>query len=355
MRAREVSLALGGNGRMGAGGRYWCRCPGHDDHNPSLTVKDDSSRRDGIDVRCWSAGCNPVAIKRELARRGLIEGLSRWRENSAPAIDPAELERVAAERRAEQARRKDLAVWLWGKAEPQTREVARYLSECRAIDLDGIGGIPDALRFDRRARIPQTQPLQHCPAMVAAVTDALGGVTAVHETFLTADGSSKAALEKAKFIIGAPSGGAVRLSRVAEQLGLAEGIESALSAAELHGIPTWAVLSTSGMLGFMVPPSVKRVVIFADRDPINLKTGKRPGTYAAESLGARLAQQRIPFRIQYPALGFADFNDELRARKGRADTVSAGQRVISNTCRATAGSPHASAPTLPSQTQQATG
>ena len=67
----------------------------------------------------------------------------------------------------------------------------------------------------------------------------------------------------------------------------------------------------------MVPPSIKRAVIFADRDKINPKTGKRPGTVAADTLAARLLEQRIACRIQYPALGFKDCNDELKARKRR--------------------------------------
>jgi putative DNA primase/helicase len=311
-RAREIALALGGTGRIESGGRYRCRCPIHGDVNPSLTVQDYPARRDGLDVKCWSAGCDPIAIKRELSRRGLVEGWSG--DNSdRPAIDPAELERMAAERRAEQRKRKELAAWIWRKAQPgaHSPELVRYLSECRAIDL--AGGIPDCLRFEPRARIPNTD--QHCPAMVASVIDALGEIIAVHVTFLRPDGSDKAEMEDARIIIGHPNGGAVRLAPATVELGVAEGIETALSAAELHGIPTWACLNTSTLQAFMVPPAVKRVVIFADRDKLNPKTGKRAGTVAAGTLATRLLEQRIACRIQYPALGFKDCNDELKARK----------------------------------------
>ena len=134
-RAREIALALGGTGRIESGGRYRCRCPVHGDVSPSMTVQDYQARRDGIDVKCWSAGCDPIAIKRDLARRGLIEGWSRD-ASDRPAIDPAELERNAAEQRAEQKKRKELAAWIWRKAMPgaQSLELARiFASAARLI------------------------------------------------------------------------------------------------------------------------------------------------------------------------------------------------------------------------------
>jgi putative DNA primase/helicase len=311
MRARDIAMALGGTGSPETRGRYRCCCPVHGDVNPSMTVQDYPARPDGIDVKCWSANCNPLAIKRELARRNLIAGTI----SKAERIDAKAMAKQAAKHRAEQAKRRELAGWLWSKGEPNALEVARYLSDGRAIDLDRIGGIPAVLRYQIDAVVPETDPKLHGFAMVAAVTDALGELAAVHQTFLKFSGNAKAGLGDDKYIIGAPSGAAVQLIDAGADLGVSEGIETALSAAELHGIPTWAALNTSGLIGFMVPPRVKRLTIFADRDRINPKTGKRPGTYAAETLAARLIQQRIECRIKYPALDFADFNDELRARK----------------------------------------
>jgi putative DNA primase/helicase len=311
MRAREIAMALGGTGRPETRGRYRCCCPVHGDVNPSMTVQDYPARSDGIDVKCWSANCNPLAIKRELARRNLITGTV----SKAERIDAKAMAEQAAKHRAEQAKRRELAGWLWSKGEPNAAEVVRYLSEGRAIDLDRIGGVPAALRYQIDAVIPETEPKRYGFAMVAAVTDALGQLAAVHQTFLNFSGNAKAGLGDDKYITGAPSGAAVQLTEAGADLGVSEGIETALSAAELHGVPTWAALNTSGLIGFMVPSRVKRLTIFADRDRINPKTGKRPGTYAAETLAARLIQQRIECRIKYPALDFADFNDELMARK----------------------------------------
>jgi hypothetical protein len=314
MRAREIAMALGGIGRPETRGRYRCCCPVHGDADPSMTVQDYPARADGIDVKCWSANCNPIAIKRELARRNLIAGIV----SKAERVDAKVMAEQARKHRAEQAKRRELAEWIWNKAEPAAAEVARYLSECRAIDLGRIGGVPACLRYSIDALIPLTEPKRFGFAMTASVTDALGQLTAVHQTFLNFAGTDKAGMEDDKFIIGAPAGAAVRLFPVAEELGVSEGIETGLSAAEMHSVPVWSCLNTSGLIGFMVPPSVRRVIIFADRDKVNAKTGKRPGTHAAETLAARLREQRIACRIQYPALGFPDFNDELKAKKARA-------------------------------------
>ena len=52
--AQALTKALGGR---------WCgsyglvRCPTHDDREPSLKVRDDANKLDGIDVHCF-AGCS---------------------------------------------------------------------------------------------------------------------------------------------------------------------------------------------------------------------------------------------------------------------------------------------------------
>ena len=68
--------------------------------------------------------------------------------------------------------------------------------------------------------------------------------------------------------------GAVQLAWPDDVLGIAEGIETALSAAQLFGIPTWACLGASRMATVKIPDSVKTVRIFADND----EAGRRPPT-----------------------------------------------------------------------------
>jgi hypothetical protein len=65
--ADAVGRAL--RGRQMRDGSWRCRCVVHDDRNPSMTVRDGHSQ---LLVRCWSRGCSPTEILRELRRRGII-------------------------------------------------------------------------------------------------------------------------------------------------------------------------------------------------------------------------------------------------------------------------------------------
>ena len=83
MDARAITKALGGKwqGRFGL-----CCCPVHADRTPSLKVRDDARKNDGIDVHCF-AGCDWKDIKSEFARHGFHHDMTivvahqplRWR------------------------------------------------------------------------------------------------------------------------------------------------------------------------------------------------------------------------------------------------------------------------------------
>src|SRR4051794_25717263 len=66
--AKAITAALGGrwHGRYGL-----CRCPVHADRTPSLKVKEDPRKSDGVDLHCFG-GCDWRDIKTELSRQGLI-------------------------------------------------------------------------------------------------------------------------------------------------------------------------------------------------------------------------------------------------------------------------------------------
>jgi hypothetical protein len=83
------------------------------------------------------------------------------------------------------------------------------------------------------------------------------------------------------------------------QLGLAEGVESALSAYELFGVPCWATLGSDRFGQISLPASVEELVLFLDRD----SGGRR-----AEAL-AREAYAHL--RIKVPRRRGADWNDVL--------------------------------------------
>ena len=75
--------------------------------------------------------------------------------------------------------------------------------------------------------------------------------------------------------------------------------------------PMWALGGTSGLSTFPVLPGVERLTIAVDHDPIDPKTGRRPGAYAAAVCARRWFEAgRKVTRLTPRELG--DFNDLLR-------------------------------------------
>ena len=74
----------------------------------------------------------------------------------------------------------------------------------------------------------------------------------IHRTFLLDDGSAKA--PPGKKMLGPVAGGSVRLFPMTPDghLGIAEGIETALAAHRIFGIPVWAALSADGVRALAV-------------------------------------------------------------------------------------------------------
>ena len=88
MDARTITDVLGGKWQGSYG---LCHCPVHADETPSLKLRDDARKADGIDVHCFG-GCAWQEVKSELVRLGLIENptggfFSPARLPSAPQIE----------------------------------------------------------------------------------------------------------------------------------------------------------------------------------------------------------------------------------------------------------------------------
>ncbi|MEZ5720926.1 MAG: toprim domain-containing protein [Paracoccaceae bacterium] len=142
------------------------------------------------------------------------------------------------------------------------------------------------------------------PALVALVESGAG--FAVHRTYLAAAGKGKAKVDPAKAMLGAVTGGAVRLTGGQGPLVVAEGVETTLSLASgLLSRPAtfWAALSTSGMTGLRLPRTPGHLTIAPD--------GDKPGLGAALALADRAAREGWAVSILTPPPG-GDFNDLLR-------------------------------------------
>lgn len=140
-------------------------------------------------------------------------------------------------------------------------------------------------------------------ALVADVVDIADDLITCHVTYLKA-GKKLATHEPRKLLsaLTGREGCAVRLMPASAVLGIAEGIETALSAARLDGVPVWAALNTSLLSRFEPPPSVTTLRIYGDRD--------EPGLVAALKLMERL-QGRIRVEICIPPAPAKDWNDVL--------------------------------------------
>lgn len=142
------------------------------------------------------------------------------------------------------------------------------------------------------------------PALLGVVRDVEGETVTAHVTYLEPSGEKLRDFDPRKILSGmvGRDGCAVRLMSHGATLGIAEGIETALSASMLHEMPVWAALNTSLLQKFTPPANVERLVIFADRDVAGLE--------AASKLMERL-QGRVSMEVRTPKS--KDWNDSLRA------------------------------------------
>ena len=268
---RRLVESLGGRWSPRGG---MCRCPAHADRTPSLSVRPGARR---LLFRCF-AGCDTGAVMRALkGGRLLVPGR------------PASGE-VAQARKAETL--SGAARRLWSSARPLANSWAEQYLAAR-----GLKGGPE-LRFHPRTPHGPAPLTRYRPALIAAVRDEVR-LVGVHRTFLERRGGRIVAA--AKCGLGPFGGGAVQMGDATRQLGLAEGVESALSAFDLFGVPCWATLGSDRFGQISLPASVEELVLFLDRD----RGGRR-----AEAL-AREAFSHLKIKVRLPRRRGADWNDVL--------------------------------------------
>ncbi|MFA5323998.1 MAG: primase-helicase zinc-binding domain-containing protein [Smithella sp.] len=192
---------------------------------------------------------------------------------------------------------------LWKASKPLTGSdpVSKYLHS-RKIVLT-----PENIRYCQKCYEKDTN--KEYPAMIARIQNAEGKPISLHRTYLSDNGKADVPSPKKTMTPTEPiAGGAIRLFMPgglfdAETLGVAEGIESAMSAAQIYSIATWSVISTSIMEKWIPPKEFKKIIIFADNDK------SCAGGKAAYTLAAELYRKDYLVEVMMPPPG--DFNDQL--------------------------------------------
>jgi putative DNA primase/helicase len=175
----------------------------------------------------------------------------------------------------------------------------------------GINKLPsEAIRFCEKQR--HAGRIYH--ALYALATDDKGELCYLHRTLLEGDrkaplGESakrQKSLQEDNYLEYARSV-AIRMFPVSSTLGIAEGIETALSCYQIYGVNTWAVMNSNFMKKFRVPAGVKHLIVFADMDK-HSATGQAA---AFECAHANLLAKNdlVKVSVRWPDNG--DFNDML--------------------------------------------
>jgi hypothetical protein len=265
-------------GRWGLNGGM-CRCPAHDDRTPSLSVRPGRSR---LLFHCF-AGCAAADVLAALERDRLLEP-------APPGIPVASYRTDGADKLAGAALR------IWSDSRSIHGTPAEHYLTGR-----GLATNSPELRYHPRTPRGRAPLTRFEPALIAAVRDECGTV-AIHRTFLSRAAGARRVRVRVRAGLGRYGGGAVRLGGSAATLGLAEGIETALSATAMSGIPCWATLGTERFALVTLPRDVEQLVLFLDHDA---------GGRRAEALARQAFGQRLPIETRYPDRPGDDWNDAL--------------------------------------------
>jgi hypothetical protein len=269
-------------------GGAMCLCPAHPDRSPSLSVRVGDH---ALVFKCF-AGCDS---------RDVIHEILRLDENALQSVAQTS---VPSSGMPTDSWRRQQALRIWDEARPITGTPAEIYLRRRRIAL-----LPRALRFHSRTPLGSGGEVDFRPAMIAALHDGglhdEGRFIAIQRTFFDRDDARRARdLVDPRMTLGRPERAAVMLAAATSVLGLAEGVETALSAMILFGIPVWATLGSERLHQIALPRRVSRLVLFPDNDVA--------GEIGVANAMEAYAMAGRTIDVEFPPSGFKDWNDVLR-------------------------------------------
>lgn len=200
------------------------------------------------------------------------------------------------------------------KADPRValnrvRRLVRPAGDAVAAYLKGRGLIvPPGIKQARLTYWHNGKDLGAFDCMVGLIVSPADVPQSYHLTYL-ADGAKADVPVSRKVMtpVDTVTGGAIRLFPPAEHMGIAEGIETAIAAHMLTGLPVWAAANANGVEKFVPPAECKRLTVFGDADETFT------GQAAAFVLAKRAARAGFRCDVSLPPEN-GDWNDELQRR-----------------------------------------
>lgn len=278
--------------------------PGHGPEDRSVSLLVDRSGR--LVVTSWGRS-SWQEVMDDLRRRGFVDddkrlsgvgsGAGYRRDGHAGDLSRASKVRAAA--------------MIWSAGQPLEGTLSARHAQLRGVvrPLPGF----DVLRHAPAAplRAYDLRDGRTHAAMLAALRDSSGALTAVEVTFLDRSGERSTRLRLTRKIVGPiPPGSGVRLDPAAREMLVGEGVFTTLSATERFSLPGWALLSTSRLRTWTPPEGVQAVLVAGDNG--------RAGRHAARVLVDRLNGAGVRAWAEFPGGAFGDFNDERRQRHARS-------------------------------------
>ena len=294
--------ALGGDERSGK-----CECPAHDDNKPSLSIT--AGHKQPVVLHCH-ARCSFEAVTSKLREMGL------W---PVPGTDlPAPSMR---QRRYSDEERRRYALRILDDTRRNRGQELAYLLE-NYFARRGINAVPPTalLALCHLMDIAEGY-LPNRPAMIFPVINQQRPV-GIHVTWMNSDCTDKCDVEPQRQTYGPVKGGHIELYEgdhaPAQRLLIAEGIETALAAAQLTGLPALSALNAKNM-PLISPPAASEYIIAGDND------ANGSGQRAARALAAKLVRGGAVVRIAIPPQRDTDWNDVVcsRGRRGHHGTPKA--------------------------------
>lgn len=256
---KAIAAKLGGK-RFKTSWKF--RCPCHKDNKPSAVIRDD-----GL-ITCF-AGCSRQAVAAALDKLGFVD------DGKTRRLTDKEVAAIRSESIKD-------ALQLWQDCEPNSEHdikvVAGYLKS-RGITVP----------------VPQVMRRYKVNGWIASIQDIKDNIVGVQWRI---PGQTPLSL-------GTITGNAIHLSKAeGTELGLAEGLETALSCIQLFEIPCWCACGAKNMPTIIIPSNIQRVHIFAENDD----TGREFTKKAADVF----LDEGLNVKIWWPLPQHKDYNDYLK-------------------------------------------